>query len=289
MNNIRNKLIPKEEINKIVNGCLTSLEITVNNVDIFHQAFVHKSFVITESFVDEEDRCCAFFMKETGSNERLEFLGDSVLNMVTAEYLFIKYPSKDEGFLTKLRTKLVRNTQLSYIGSKLGFNEWLLISTSIEKINGRENPRLIEDVFESFIASLYKDQGFYVAREFIFNCFDKYVDVDFLIQNNDNYKDTLLRYFQLNLWNHPVYTTVKTEGVATNKIFTTVVLVNSDLCSTHADYKIMKETDCYYKNLYGVSFDGQYIIGCGSGKTKKESEQNSSNSTLELLKVPKNF
>jgi ribonuclease-3 len=228
-------------------------------------------------------------MKETSSNERLEFLGDSVLNMVTAEYLFMKYPTKDEGFLTKLRTKLVRNTQLSYIGSKLGFNEWLLISTAIEKINGRENPRLIEDVFESFIASLYKDQGFYATREFIFNCFDKYVDADFLVKNNDNYKDILLRYFQLNLWTHPVYTTIKTEGAASNKIFTTAVLVKTELCEVHADYEIMKKLDKQCRETYGVNFDGQYIIGCGSGKTKKESEQNSSKATLELLKVPKDF
>lgn len=290
MNNIKNRLITRNDINNIVNSHLKK-EISIVNIDIFHQAFVHKSFIISESFIDEDDSCCAFYMKDTSSNERLEFLGDSVLNMVTAEYLFIKYPTKDEGFLTKLRTKLVRNTQLSHMGSKLGFNEWLLISPGIEKINGRENPRLIEDVFESFIASLYKDQGFYTTREFIFSCFDNYVDLESLVKNNDNYKDTLLRYFQLNVWSHPVYVNIKTQGVTTNsgRIFTTITLVNIDLCCDHADNIKMKLLSDSMSKKYNVSYQDQYIIGEGLGKTKKESEQNASKSALVNLRVPDNF
>ena len=66
--------------------------------------------------------------------------------------------------------------------------------------------------------------------DFIFKCFDKYVDLDFLIENNDNYKDTLLRYFQLNEWSHPVYSNIKTEGSGPNRVFTTVVLVQQEVC-----------------------------------------------------------
>lgn len=289
MNNIANKLISIEEVNKIINSNLVNTTIFVNNVDIFHQAFVHKSFMIKDSFVDEEDTCCAFYMEKTSSNERLEFLGDSVLNMVTAEYLFQHYPDKDEGFLTKLRTKLVRNTQLSYMGTQLGFKNWLLISTHVEKINGRENPRLIEDVFESFIAALYKDQGFYITREFIFTCFDKYINLKFLVNNNDNYKDILLRYFQMNVWSHPVYNTFSTEGTAANRSFTTVVLVKIDMCHEAANLQNIMNIDEALQETYNIHFDDQYMLGVGIGKTKKESEQNASKTTLEVLEVPKDF
>jgi ribonuclease-3 len=286
MNNLANKLISEEELEKIINKNLKNSKIKVNNVGIYRQAFVHKSFNVKESFVDEEDSCCAFYMEKTSCNERLEFLGDSVLNMVTAEYLFELFPDKDEGFLTKLRTKLVRNTQLSHIGTELGFKEWLLISSYVEKINGRDNPRLIEDVFESFIASLYKDQGFYVTREFIFSCFDTYVDINFLINNNDNYKDILLRYFQLNNWSHPEYNTFISDTSTSVKSFTTAVLVRKDLCLDLGGEDIDKKLGTEYNVCYG---EHHYILGVGTGKTKKESEQQASKSALLELKVPSNF
>jgi ribonuclease III len=286
MNNLANKLISEEELEEIINKNLKNSKIKVNNVGIYRQAFVHKSFNVKESFVDEEDSCCAFYMEKTSCNERLEFLGDSVLNMVTAEYLFELFPDYDEGFLTKLRTKLVRNTQLSHIGTELGFKEWLLISSYVEKINGRENPRLIEDVFESFIASLYKDQGFYVTREFIFSCFDTYVDINFLINNNDNYKDILLRYFQLNNWSHPEYDTFISDTANSVKSFTTAVLVRKDLCLDLGVEDIDKKFGIEYKVCYG---ENHYILGVGTGKTKKESEQQASKSALLELKVPSNF
>lgn len=285
MNNISNKLISTDDLNKIINGNLTVSTANVNNVNIFHQSFVHKSFLIKDSFIDEEDGFCAFYMEKPECNERLEFLGDSVLNMVTAEYLFEKFPEKDEGFLTKMRTKLVRNTQLSYIGSKLGFNKWLLISSYIERIGGRENPRLIEDVFESFIASLFKDQGFYITREFIFTCFDKYVDLNHLVEFNDNYKDTLLRYFQINTWSHPVYECFISDTSSSVKSFTTAVLVSKELCQSQECIEI----DLYFRQKFNVDFKDYLVVGTGTGDTKKKSQQVASQSALEALKVPKNF
>lgn len=284
MNNINNKLVTREDINKIINSILVTKKIDINYLETFQQAFVHKSFTNKESFIDEEDNCCAFFL-DISSNERLEFLGDSVLNMITAEYLFLKFPDKEEGFLTKMRTKLVRNTQLSHMGEKLGFKEFLLISTQVEKINGRNNPRLIEDVYESFIAALYKDQGFETTKEFIFSCYEHFVDLNYLVENNDNFKDMLLRYFQLNLWSHPVYENILIEGTGVNKVFTTVVLVKMELCET----KEAIDLDENIHSKYDIYFDSSYMIGEGKGKTKKESEQNASKYCLEYFKVPNDF
>lgn len=290
MNNTNNKLIRKSDVESILNRHLSE-KVTIKNINLYQNAFVHKSFLVYSSCDDEED-IYSVFDKElfAQSNERLEFFGDSCLNLITAEYLFEKFPSKNEGFLTKLRTRLVRNTQLSYLGTQLGFKDWLLISSHVEKISGRDNARLIEDVFESFIACIYKDLGFYTCREFIFNVFDKYVNLDEIIANNDNYKDILLRFFQTNTWKHPLYATVKEEGTVYNKKFMTCVMIDCNLLVsdnkyyqkiTKNNYVICKKIDMMDKN--------HYYLSLAEGKTKKESEQNASKACLEFLNVSFDF
>lgn len=291
MNNIHNVLIDKSQVEEIINGHLTN-KASVKNLNIYRQAFMHKSFMIKDDYADEEDNCCMFDIEDltVTSNERLEFFGDSVVNLVTAEYLFDRFPNKNEGFLTKLRTKLVRNTQLSFLGEKLGFNKYLLISSHIEKITGRYNPRLIEDVFESFIAALYKDLGFYACREFIFSCYDKYIDLGKLTSNNDNYKDMLLRFFQVNEWKHPVYETVAHNGVATNREFTTCIIIEKELVSNSLFVEDIVNNHNNIVRMYNIKDDKNcYYMNIGKGKTKKESEQNVSKIALEMMNVPNNF
>jgi ribonuclease-3 len=289
MNNINNKLITKKDVETILNSHLKE-EKTIKNIELYQNAFVHKSFLIYNSKDEEEDLCCVFDINFKASNERLEFFGDSCLNLITAEYLFDKYPFKNEGFLTKLRTRLVRNTQLSYLGTQLGFKKWLLISSHIEKISGRDNPRLIEDVFESFIACVYKDLGFYTCKEFIFSVFDKYVNLDEIIANNDNYKDILLRFFQTNTWKHPVYCTIKEDGDVYNKKFVTCVLLDKkSLSAENKLYSKIIQNDKIMKKEFDIKDDKHYYICHCEGKTKKESEQNSSKKCLELFNVSFDF
>lgn len=288
MDNINNKLISKQEIEDILNNHLQN-KVTIKNIKLYQTAFVHKSFLIYNSCDDEEDIYSVFDKNYfSSSNERLEFFGDSCLNLITAEYLYDKFPLKNEGFLTKLRTRLVRNTQLSYLGSRLGFNEWLLISSHIEKISGRDNQRLIEDVFESFLASIYKDLGFYVCKEFVFSIFDKYVDLDEIIANNDNYKDILLRFFQSNTWKHPTYSSTKDETNG-RKFITCVMLEKTILQKDSAFYsKIVKNNTVICKKL-NITDTNNYYLSYSEGKTKKESEQNVSKKCLEFLNVSFDF
>lgn len=290
MNNINNKILTKTAVENILNSHLKE-KITIKNIALYQNAFIHKSFLIYNSYDDEDDIYSVFdksMFKE--SNERLEFFGDSCLNLITAEYLFDKFPFKNEGFLTKLRTRLVRNTQLSYLGTELGFKEWLLISSHIEKISGRDNPRLIEDVFESFIACVYKDLGFYVCKEFIFSIFDKYVNLQEIIDNNDNYKDILLRFFQTNIWKHPTYYTINEQGNVHNKKFITCVMLEKKVITKDNKYekKIVSNSSSISKQM-NITDDKHYYIAYAEGKTKKESEQNSSKKCLEFLNVSFDF
>ena len=290
MNNIHNVLISKEQVEKIVNGHLKT-KVSIKNLNLYRQAFMHKSFMIKDPRADEEDNCCMFNIEDLtiSNNERLEFFGDSCVNLITAEYLFDRFPDKNEGFLTKLRTKLVRNTQLSFLGEKLGFNKFLLISSHIEKISGRNNPRLIEDCFESFIAVLFKDLGFYVCRDFIFSCYDTYIDLNRLTSSNDNYKDILLRFFQVNEWNHPVYETVAHNGASTNREFCTCVVIEKSLVKDSLFLQDMIDNNNSIIKTYGINDKNRYYTSLGKGKTKKESEQNVSKILLDAMKVPNNF
>lgn len=284
MDNINNKLVTFSCLNEIINSHMTQ-KIEVKNIKIYQKAFIHKSCLNVDNYSDPYDRDCMFKI-EMESNERLEFIGDSILNMATALYIYEIFPDKDEGFMTKLRTKLVRNTQLSYIGTMLGFKEWLLISCHIERIHGRDNPRLIEDVFESFIASLYLDQGFDITKEFIFSCFKKYVNLDELLSFNDNYKDILLRFYQLNEWSHPVYKLLVNNG---NKHFITVGILQKQEIEEDKYQDSIVKMDGLLRKKYNIDLENCYIVGEGEGKTKKESEQNTSKNILEYLGVPNSF
>ena len=290
MNNIHNVLISKEQVEQIINGHLKS-KVSIKNLNLYRRAFMHKSFAIRDEQNDDADNCCMFDVEDliVASNERLEFFGDSCVNLITAEFLFDRYPNKNEGFMTKMRTKLVRNTQLSFLGEKLGFNKYLLISSHIEKISGRNNPRLIEDVFESFIAVVYKDLGFYVCREFIYSCYNTYIDLDNLSSSNDNYKDILLRFFQVNGWDHPVYETVAHTGNTTNREFSTCIVIKKELVGDSIFLQDMVNNHNIIVKKFGLRDSDLYYISIGTGKTKKESEQSVSKVALGMMKVPSNF
>jgi ribonuclease-3 len=290
MNNINNILVTKEDMDELLSGLLNQ-KVSINNIKLFINAFMHKSFYVKDEWSSSDDECYLDedLLPSEKSNERLEFLGDSLLNMACAEYIFEKYPKKDEGFMTKLRTKLVRNTQLSHLGSCLGFSKWLLISNHAERIGGRENPRLIEDVFESFIGALYKDQGFYIARNFVFTCFDKYVNVHQLATVNDNFKDMLLRFFQINEFNHPEYNTFLQTGGVKNREFTTAVIVEKVLCENSLFYVSFGQESSRIQKKYSIDDDKYFYISVSSGKTKKISEQNASKLALKFMNVADDF
>ena len=214
-------------------------------LNLFHyrRAFVHKS--IQKGIQQHPD--ALDYMKE--SYERYEYLGDSILNMVVAEYLFEKFKNKDEGFLTKMRTKLVNGQNLGYLAKKLNLGKYILMGYNVEKINGRENIRILEDVFEALICAIKLDLGINNAKKFIIDTLESYMDFDKLLVDS-NYKDMLLRFCQKTLNDTPNYEVVKIEGPPHNRFFSVVCVIQN----------------------------GRYKTGFG--KSKKEAEQESAYETL---------
>ena len=159
--NFNNNLLSVKEVNKILSNFDIDQKIT--DLSIYQQSFVHKSYCKKKpedinddvELAEKPEGCLEL---QDGDNERLEFLGDSIISSTVAKYLFERYSDQDEGFLTRLRTKLVNGESLGDLAKKLDFGKYLLISRHVEdRCNGRNSLRILEDVFESFIGSIFLD------------------------------------------------------------------------------------------------------------------------------------
>ena len=215
--NPNNKLIQKKDIHKIL--MKAGIKNKVNDITIWQNAFVHSSYSKnckrnrkysgflnsdTSSESDDETDYSNCLEIQENSSERMEWLGDGVLQSISASYLWNRYPKQDEGFLTKLRSKLVKTESLSKFAKIYGFDEYLVISKHIEEnCNGRNNLHILEDSFEAFLGAIYLDfgknreeTGYAICRKFIVHTFENYVDFTDLIMNDDNYKDQLMRFYQ---------------------------------------------------------------------------------------------
>ena len=165
----------------------------IKNLDLYQKAFTHKSALKEyEQFTD--------------SFETLEFIGDSVLGFVITKFLFDRYESRQEGFLTKARTKLVRGETLAKIANALNLNELVIMDEKGMRNGWNNNPKILEDVFEALIGAIYMDIGLIHAKEFILRIYQdtKFVDLN-SIMVDDNYKDHLMRHCQVNGWPLPEY------------------------------------------------------------------------------------
>ena len=224
--------------------------IKMKPIDIskYRKAFVHKSVVKNAKESSELPN----FMTE--SYERYEFLGDSVLNLIVAKYLYNKFPNSHEGTLTKIRTKLVNGKTLSLLANKLELSKFLILNYKVENINGRNNNRILEDVFESLICAIYLDLGFNYAEKFVLDLIDQYINFDELLVD-DNYKDILLRFCQSKFGTTPNYKIIETSGPPHNRTF---------------------KISCYIQDL-------EYKYG--KGKNKKDAEQIAAKETLYYFKV----
>ena len=195
----------REEIEKVVGT-------KINDINYYQRAFTHKSalknYKLSESF------------------ETLEFMGDSVLGFVITKMLFDKYASKQEGFLTIARTKLVRGNTLAHIARYLNLDRWILMDEKGTRQGWHKNEKVLEDVFEAFIGAIYLDLGMVHAKRFVLDLFTnpQLINMDYLMVD-DNYKDQLMRYCQSRKINLPQYNIVSHE----NNIFYMSVSVENEI------------------------------------------------------------
>lgn len=254
--NPKNILITSEDINLF----LSKYDINVKhiNIDLYRCAMVHKSYCTrkNENFVEGNTDCpldCVPLQEE--SNERLEYLGDAILNKVVASYLFERYPDQNEGFLTRTRTKIVNGKMLAHLCKCIGLEKFILLSKQIEENDGRNTILNIqEDTLESFIAAIYLDLGDKIVSEWIINMLEYHIDFADLINKNSNYKDMLLKYFQQNYGYLPKFYEID--------------------MSIHNNHKIFK---------IHLKDNKDNVITTGTGNNRKEAENDASKKALKLL------
>jgi ribonuclease-3 len=187
------------------------------------------------------------------SNERLEFLGDSVLGLVTSEYLYRRHPDEHEGQLTKTKSLLVSKAILSRRALRMGLGRYVLLSHSEVESGGRQRLSILADAFESVLGAVYLDQGFEVARKFIHQWLLAESDSIVSDKRHTNYKSHLQEYVQSTYRTHPVYRIRSEYGPDHSKHFMVEVMV------------------------------GRRTLGEGRGHNKKEAEQAAARDAIERV------
>lgn len=216
------------------------LDYKFNNISLLKNALVHSSYA-------NEVR------GNTHSNERLEFLGDSVLSIIVSDHLFSKYPNMPEGELTKLRASLVCEKSLCVFSRELELGKHLLLGKGEDKTGGRERDSILADAFEAVLAAMYLDGGIEVAKKHIFNTVLRDLEHHNDEDSFKDYKTLLQEIIQRNPEESVSYILLDEQGPDHDKFFTVAVYLNSN------------------------------IIGQGSGKSKKQAEQMAARQALELM------
>jgi len=205
---------------------------------LYDIAFIHKS----ASYVDK--------LGNVVNNERLEYLGDAVLGTIVAEYLYNRFPFKDEGFLTQLRSRVVNRSFLTQLTFKMGLNRYVVSNAN----TANDSSHLYGDLLEAFIGAIYLDCGYSVTKEFVIKkIFNQHVDIQQMERNDTNFKSQLIEWGQK----------IKQE----------------------VEFNTVSNPDPGPEKMPFVSnacIDGK-IMGTGEGYSKKEAQQSAAQQALERL------
>ena len=287
--NFKNRLITEKELQSIFDTIGIASKIRINDLNLYQRAFVHSSYVketadqaLSNHKVVKIQECpsgCLGFQKE--SYENLEFLGDRVIELSVVWYLYERFPMQDEGFKTKIKTKLVNTDSLAKIALYLGFDKHLILAKHVdESCSGRFNQHILEDSFEAFIGALFQDQqnqhrelkppytvewkdghtipypcpAWGVCHAIITHLIENCMDLDSLIETDTNYKDQLLQLFQQHYSITPSYKELGIDGPPHSRTF-----------------------------IMGVCAPGGGIMARGKGNSKKKAEQMASKKAIELI------
>ncbi len=289
------------------------LPTTVDNMALYERAFVHRSYTKRPNFeniqqnitiVERPPDCMPLSSK---SNERLEFLGDGVLECVTKYLLYRRFPKADEGFMTEKKIAIVKNEAIGKIALEMGLYKWVILSKHAEEKKIRTNLKKLGCLFESFIGALFLDfnkvvvkdeenwfqtmfvtgPGFQMAQKFIENVFEKHIDWVALIQNDDNYKNILQVRVQKEFKVTPHYLEIEHDPEMGYKMGVYLCLGQQIYNLSHTEAVDIS----FFKNFKAiqdfVTENGKAFIFMGEGqhKIKRKAEQIACNEALKFLDI----
>jgi ribonuclease-3 len=210
----------------------------IQNPNLYAMALRHRSKLVESDFQDHE------------SYEQLEFLGDAVLDLIVAELIYNRYPTQDEGFMTQMRSRIVRAETLARLAEGLKLAEVIEIGDRVRDQGIETSVNVMSDIFEALIGAIYRDRGFDVVFEFVERVILSEIDFSNIEQERENFKSLLLEYAQSRKLGTPTYRTSAVEGPDHERTYTIQVLIGTD------------------------------VRGTGTGKSKKKAEQKAAEEAL---------
>ena len=297
--NNENREITLNEVQSILNkyGITTK----ISNIHLYQRAFVHRSYTKRpaleniEANITIEPKPYDCLPLKTKSNERLEFLGDGVLELVTKYYLYRRFPKADEGFMTEKKIALVKNEHIGKLAYEMRLHKWLIISRHAEEKKTRTNLKKLGCLFEAFIGALFLDfnkinvkdehgwfenifptgPGFQMAQVFIEKIFDQHVDFVKLVKTDDNYKNILQVRIQKEFKTTPDYLEISHDLETGYKMGVYLCLNQSIHHVSCSDATPFSHYGNFAKIQEAVQNDEKIFIFLSSGlhKIKKKAEQ----------------
>ncbi len=230
----------KEQLEKFIDVLGLS---SFHNLLILDQALTHSSYA-------NENKT-----KHGYYNERLEFLGDAILDLVVGEYLFLHYPNMPEGEMSKARASVVSEAPLAAVCAKFNMGDYILLGKGEIVTGGRKRASILADAFEAVVGAIYIDTSYEEARKFILHQLKEYLSLVASGNYGKDYKTLFQEYIQREGEQKIVYSLCREEGPDHDKIFYMEVVVNGT------------------------------VLGEGSGKSKKDAEQRAAHEALKRLHV----
>jgi dsRNA-specific ribonuclease len=240
---------------------------------------------------------------KSSSNERLEFLGDGVLENITKFYLYKRFPNEDEGFMTEKKIALVKNDHIGKLAYKMGLQNWYIMSRNAEEKKIRYNFKKLGCLFESFLGALFLDAnkvnindnlnyfdkylhcgiGFQICQIFVESIFEKLVDWNELLENDDNYKNIFQVIIQKEFKTTPDYVILDIDEEQKYKMGVYLCLNGRNIHNSNIEDAIDFSTlENGIETIKSDEIDFIYFC-CSSHKIKKKAEQNACQNAIKLI------
>ena len=289
------------------------IDIPITNFNLFRRAFIHRSYTKRPTAENEQDNIIIVekpvdcLPLNTKSNERLEFVGDGILECITKYYLYRRFPKEQEGFMTEKKIALVKNESIGKMAYEMGLHKWFILSKNAEGKQIRTNLKKLGCLFEAFIGAMFLDfnklvikdedgwfnsvfvtgPGFQLVQIFIENVFEKHVDWMNLIQNDDNYKNILQVKIQKEFKVTPHYMEVSDHTVDKGYHMGVYLCLGQPSFGLSHFHSIPISDFTSYSDIHQyMSEHGKIFIFLAEGihKIKKKAEQIACESVVQILK-----
>jgi dsRNA-specific ribonuclease len=305
-----NKIISTNEIQNILKQY--GIDVTINNYTLYKRAFIHRSYVKRPHLENQQNNiiiapqppdCLPLYTK---SNERLEFVGDGVLECITKYYLYRRFPKENEGFMTEKKIALVKNESIGKMAFEMGLHKWVVLSKHAELKQTRTNLKKLGCLFEAFIGAMFLDfnkisvndedgwfenvfvtgPGFQMVQIFIENVFEKHVDWISLIQNDDNFKNILQVKIQKEFKVTPYYMEIKEHDVDVGYHMGVFLCLGQPVHCASIQHAISYNQFHSFHDIHEyMSIHNKILLFLGEGihKIKKKAEQISCDDAIRHL------